>query len=236
MSIVKICGLRDSISAQTAIENGADLLGMILVPNRSRTIDPEEANKIHQLIQQSRRGQKTIADIYRDGEFGNNNERIIKEIKENGPFLVGVFQNQTTEEINDMCSKVSFDLIQLHGREPRQEYIDALSKPVITRYTINQEDIEQLISKEDQDNKKQILTLFDSAVGGEGEVIDWSKIAQLPLQKSRVILAGGLTPENVSDAIALNNVVGVDVSSGVETNKVKDQEKIKLFVQNARIR
>ncbi|KAH3680381.1 hypothetical protein WICPIJ_008297 [Wickerhamomyces pijperi] len=234
MSLVKICGLRDPLSAETALTNGADLLGMILVPNRSRTIDSLEANKIYDLVQQSRRGKKTIEEIYESSRYGNDNEKVIREIKENGPFLVGVFQNQTIEQINDICKVVNFDIVQLHGQEPRKEFIDALEKPVITRYTLSDSDINQLVTEETQDNKKQILTLFDSAVGGEGSVIDWTQIAKLPLIKTEVILAGGLTPENVKEAMKLNNVCGVDVSSGVETSKVKDQSKIKAFIENAR--
>ncbi len=77
----------------------------------------------------------------------------------------------------------------------------------------------------------------DDGYGGTGELTDWkrSRAMRDALLPRHIILAGGLTPENVSDAIATVQPWGVDVSSGVETDKAKDPERIRAFIENARI-
>ncbi|CCJ29216.1 unnamed protein product [Pneumocystis jirovecii] len=83
------------------------------------------------------------------------------------------------------------------------------------------------------------IPLFDSEAGGTGELLDWNSISdwvgrQESPESLHFMLAGGLTPENVGDALRLNGVIGVDVSGGVETNGVKDSNKIANFVKNAK--
>ncbi|KAH3675851.1 hypothetical protein WICMUC_002497 [Wickerhamomyces mucosus] len=244
MGLIKICGLKDPKNAKIAIDEGTNLLGMIFVPNRSRTISIESAQNIISLIpnknnlSNNQYGEKSIKDIYKDGQYGHDTDKILDEIDKYGPFVVGVFQNQSIEEINNIVIQTGIDIVQLHGQEPRQEYINKIKVPIITRYTLSSRDLNELIESESfeyNQGKRQLLTLFDSSTGGEGEQINWNQVSQLKLNH-KVLLAGGLTPENVKDAINVINIAGVDVSSGVETEGEKDNLKIATFIRNGKIK
>jgi phosphoribosylanthranilate isomerase len=226
MTIVKICGLKDAESAQVALEAGADLLGFIMVPNRARTIDPQVAKDIAQLCKE--RQNITNKELYEQLDFNNWTSSAHDLIKEHGPYSVGVFRNQSVQEINDAVERVGFDFVQLHGAEPRDEYINKITVPVITRFVPGDKEIHKV------NHQSQLLTLFDSEAGGEGEVLNWEALNQWGESSGATyVLAGGLTPKNVSDAARIRGVIGVDVSTGVETDGVKDHQKIKDFVRNA---
>ena len=126
-------------------------------------------------------------------------------------------------------------MIQLHGDEDIKEYRSLIpsSIPIIKRFQFPQ-DCELLLDLyEHVDN---VLTLFDSGEGGTGEKLNWSAISSWSASHPEIkfIIAGGLNPDNVSVAInMLPNAIGVDVSGGVETDGIKDLEKVKLFIQQA---
>lgn len=210
--IVKICGLQTVEAAQTALDSGADLIGIICVPNRKRTVKPEVAKSISNLIHSQ------------------------TKYAERG--LVGVFRNQPVEEVNRLVLEYNVDIVQLHGEEPIEDYISVIKKPIIKRF-IFPRDCEEVLKVSKQENIT-CLPLFDSEAGGTGEILDWKSIsdwAEIQLaqdKKLHFILAGGLTPDNVNTAIKMSGVCGVDVSGGVETNGVKDLEKIKSFVMNGK--
>ncbi|KAK6203640.1 phosphoribosylanthranilate isomerase [Scheffersomyces amazonensis] len=241
--LVKICGIKAEDAAAKAIESGADLLGMILVPNRKRTVDHEVAQAISRQVKQAR--------ISKHRQYQSINELQlhistlpIKSIKEyfeivsqllieNGPFLVGVFRNQSIEDVLDTASKLELDFIQLHGNENKVEYIKLINHKfgVIPRYVIPQQinimphDFEQIINF-----KSVSIPLLDSDAGGEGKVIDWNLINK-ELNFGNFILAGGLTPDNLKDTVTINNVIGYDVSGGVEDiNGNKDFNKVEKFI------
>ncbi|RFU60815.1 phosphoribosylanthranilate isomerase [Bacillus sp. V59.32b] len=146
---------------------------------------------------------------------------------------VGVFVNEDVEEIKRIGSIVGLDYIQLHGDE-NPKYIEDIPFPVIKAFGIGvHEDLEQISSFQSD------YYLLDSPKGqyhgGNGVAINLELLTNKKLPKDKVILAGGLTPENVALAIQTVNPGGVDVSSGVETNGSKDIEKIYRFVRNARL-
>lgn len=198
--VVKICGLKSVEAAQVAIDSGADLLGIICVPNRKRTVDSEVA--------------KLISKLCRN-----------KDVK-----LVGVFRNQTKEDVARIAEDYSLDVVQLHGDEDWKEYNSFIPLPIIKRVVFPQ-GIETLVEMQNSDCQ----SLFDSEAGGTGEKLDWKSIGEWysnsQLNKG-YILAGGLNPENVKDALKVPGVTGVDVSGGVETDGVKDNVKIKTFLYN----
>ena len=133
------------------------------------------------------------------------------------------------EDINNAVESLGLDFVQLHGSEPRSEYIAKIKVPVITRFVPNDKEIANV------NLASQILTLFDSEAGGEGTTLNWTELNQWGEESgSTYVLAGGLTPLNVGDAVNIKGVIGVDVSSGVETDGVKDHEKIRRFVQAAK--
>ncbi|GMG29771.1 unnamed protein product [Ambrosiozyma monospora] len=242
--LIKICGLKTPTEAKAAINNGANLLGVIMVPNRKRTIDPEEALKISQLCQEARlsRGITTTSKDLLNKVIRSNTAttskpsewftNTIQEVISNGPFLVGVFRNQSIAEINDSVAKLRLDMVQLHGTEDIEEYASEITVPVIPRFVLADSTRLQLALR----TGLFVAPLLDSEAGGEGKVIDWDAAANtLGKELGGVfILAGGLKPENVAAALNVKGCVGVDVSGGVETDGKKDLSKIKLFLENGR--
>ncbi|PLT34348.1 phosphoribosylanthranilate isomerase [Bacillus sp. V5-8f] len=147
---------------------------------------------------------------------------------------VGVFVNEHPDEIKRIQCIAGLDYIQLHGDE-KPDYIQGLGLPVIKAFGIGKrEDLEKLASYQSD------YFLLDSPKGkyhgGNGIAIDEELLDPQSLPLNNIILAGGLTPENVSEAIKAVQPAGVDVSSGVETNGAKDLDKIYRFVRNAKLR
>jgi phosphoribosylanthranilate isomerase len=144
---------------------------------------------------------------------------------------VGVFVNETVKGIKDVIARTGLRLIQLHGDET-PSHAAALERPVIRAVTLERIDEAARVWPVDT------LWLLDSSDpargGGTRAPIDWTRAADAARQR-RVILAGGLTPENVAEAIGVVRPYGVDVSSGVEDAPgVKNPEKVTRFVSNAR--
>lgn len=157
--------------------------------------------------------------------------RIIARTLPSSMKKVGVFVNESTEEMKRIAQLVGLNVIQLHGGEP-PKVIEQLPYKVIKAFPINK-------------LKKQMIKLYncdyylidsppsDKYQGGSGKTFDWNNINEL-VSKEKIMLAGGLTPENVNNAIRTAKPIGVDVSSGVETNGEKDHSKIKQFILNAK--
>lgn len=145
---------------------------------------------------------------------------------------VGVFVNKEVQEIEEIVQQTGLDFVQLHGEESA-EVITKFSCPVIKSLPGTQEGL----NKTRQYDTASYL-LVDSpplphAHGGNGVTFNWSILKENTFS-DKLILAGGLTAENVADAIKQVNPVGVDVSSGVETDGKKDPDKIKAFIQAAK--
>jgi phosphoribosylanthranilate isomerase len=144
---------------------------------------------------------------------------------------VGVFVNATPDEIRATLRETGIATVQLHGDEP-VSYADALDRPIIRSVTLD--NVAEVASKW----PPETMLLLDKADpvrrGGTGEVVDWSRAA-IVARDRKTILAGGLTPANIEEAIATVRPFGVDVSSGVEASPgVKDFAKVSLFLKNAR--
>lgn len=143
---------------------------------------------------------------------------------------VGVFVNESKENIQFIAKKVGLDYIQLHGDES-VAFAKSLGLPVIKAFSIGTARAETIR------NFPCDYYLVDSPAeqhrGGSGKTFDWSKLTALELDHSKLILAGGLTPHNVEEAITTVKPAGVDVSSGVETTGKKDTQKIMQFVAAA---
>ena len=146
---------------------------------------------------------------------------------------VGVFVNETKEQIEIIARQVKLDYIQLHGDETAT-FAENLSLPVIKALTVS----DQLIF--DLSHFPASYFIVDSPGknyrGGSGETFDWSKLKKLNINLDKVLLAGGLNEKNIASAIQLINPAGVDVSSGVESNGKKDLIKIKQFINLAKER
>ncbi|MBX9974896.1 phosphoribosylanthranilate isomerase [Cytobacillus firmus] len=157
---------------------------------------------------------------------------IIRELP--GEVLkVGVFVNETKETIEEIASVSGINVIQLHGDET-PEFCSSFSFPVIKALSIGSpDDLSQL------DEYSCEYILLDSPKGkyrgGNGVSFDWSILNENSTKDKKMILAGGLNPENVGEGIKAANPYMVDVSSGVETEGKKDLEKIKRFIDNAKL-
>ena len=204
--LVKICGVQTPEHAQTAAAAGADCIGIIFAPGR-RYVKPTIA--------------RTIADVVHQHA---------------GVRCVGVFVDADACTINQVAETADLDLVQLSGNES-VELASQLAYPLLKAIRMQPDAREQAWYEYAQRTPDKLRLLIDAHVpgsfGGAGVVADWHEAAGLA-QHYPLILAGGLTPELVSTAIHTVRPWGVDVSSGVETNAVKDHEKIAAFIRNAR--
>ena len=225
-TIVKICGIRTPEAAVLATTAGADLLGLIFVPGRKRTVSVEEAIAIAKTFhgKEFQHSRKTSASPSA-GWFDHWFEWIRTHPRR--PLLVGVFQDQPLDEILRIQASVPLDLVQLHGSEPFH-YASLIPCPVIHAFPISSPLIHT--------PQLHAISLVDAGSttvqGGTGEVVDWTKVKTLP---GPVMLAGGLTPDNVALAVEVSGAVAVDVSTGVEDAKGgKDPELVKKFISEAK--
>ena len=150
-----------------------------------------------------------------------------------GPAKVGVFVDQPLSEVREIADHCRLDYIQLHGGES-PDYSRCLNRPVIRACRVDSAfDPEQWAAYPAE------YLLFDSFVpgqaGGTGTAFDWRETCgRIRQSRHKFLVAGGLTPENVADAIRILNPDGVDVSGGVETAGVKNPDKIRKFIVAAR--
>jgi phosphoribosylanthranilate isomerase len=201
---VKICGLRTADQLLSARNAGADLIGFMFYEQSSRYIRPEAA--------------KELLRTYNDGHVS--------------PDVVGIFVNKEADYINDVVDFVGLNYAQLHGDEP-PEACGYIRHPVIKGLRLNGNTREGLIEAYTQTTWRLLLDTPTVKWGGSGETHDW-ELARSIAQQTRIFLAGGLTSDNVVEAVRQVQPWGVDVSSGVETNGQKDINKIRAFIEHAR--
>ena len=151
------------------------------------------------------------------------------------PFIqtVGVFANETAENMEAVISTARLNVAQLHGDEPPE--MCKLSRRVIKAIRVKSLESLAPLSEYGQYVSGFLLDAYTpDKLGGTGMIFNWD-IAVEAKQFGQIILAGGLTPDNVSDAVRHVMPYGVDVSSGVELKKgKKDLEKVRLFIEKAK--
>lgn len=206
MTAVKICGLTNLEDARWAWQCGADLLGFIFVQSSPRYVSATEAARIT----------RALADEGCAAHF------------------VGVFANQSIEAVRRIANTCSLHLAQLHGGEP-PDYARALGVPVIVARRVRDRVPWGELSL--YGAWAYLLDSYDpQKLGGTGHSWRWELLDKRPQTSSKIIIAGGLTPDNVSLAIDQARPWGVDVSSGVEAHPGrKDPSKVALFIQRARL-
>lgn len=138
-----------------------------------------------------------------------------------GVLKVGVFVNETADVMNDIAKSVPLDVIQLHGEEGA-DVIKQLQFPTIKAIGVKTTEDVASLAQYDTD-----YVLVDAPVAGSGETFDWSL---LETTYPNLILAGGLNNDNITAALKKVAPYMVDVSSGVETDGVKDNAKIERFI------
>jgi len=143
---------------------------------------------------------------------------------------VGVFRNEAPQRVVEICHTAGLRAAQLHGHETPEDcrFVRSRVGMVIKGFAAGSPDLERF------DDFGADIALIDSPTPGSGQVFDWSLAEGAPANR-RILLAGGLTPENVADAIRRVRPWGVDVSSGVEASPGrKDALKVSRFVANAK--
>ena len=208
MTIIKICGIKTLKDALAAIDAGADYLGFNFYPKSVRFIEKETCIEITSAL-----------------------KREHPQIK-----LVGVFVNSPVDEVKNILETCHLDLAQLHGDET-PEMVESFSGKAFKAIRLTSEFAETSVYPFLKSALSPAL-LVDAAVkgvyGGSGVTADWSAAAELA-KKYPLLLAGGLTPENVADAVRQVQPWGVDVASGIESEPgKKDASKMKAFVQAVR--
>jgi len=149
-----------------------------------------------------------------------------------GITTVGVFVNQPADEVNRIATEVELDLVQLHGDEDG-DYVRSIERPVIKALPFSAESWTGPIALDDWLFKVRILLDVHDPVrrGGTGRTVDWTRAAEYAKELD-IILAGGLTPENVGEAITRVRPYGIDVSSGVEALPgIKDHSRLKALFE-----
>ncbi|NHB58691.1 phosphoribosylanthranilate isomerase [Acinetobacter sp. 194] len=201
---VKICGITRQQDIQSVVNAGADAIGFVFFPPSPRSVTIEQAQALA--------------------------EHIPAYVQ-----MVGLFVNASIEEIQQVLKHVPLDILQLHGDETpekcqqiaratgRRWYKAIQVKPDLDLITTIQQ-------YQDAGASAMLLDAWHPELkGGTGHSFDWKQFPQLDIP---LILAGGLTPDNIEDAIKTTQAYAVDVSGGVESAKgIKDQQLIEHFMQ-----
>ncbi|ACL26540.1 phosphoribosylanthranilate isomerase [Chloroflexus aggregans] len=214
--IIKICGLRTIDRALAAATAGADLIGLVFAPSRRR-VTVAEAQAI---------------------------AAAVRTLPPPRPLIVGLFVNEPAHVIAEIARTVGLEAIQLSGDEPA-DFSIPIELPLIKAIRMTGDPTEEAwlariaATKPATGNRLPTMTaLVDAHIagvyGGTGQQADWQRAAHLA-RRVPTLLAGGLTPANVAQAIAVVNPLGVDVSSGVERDGQKDPELMAAFVRAVRM-
>jgi len=152
-------------------------------------------------------------------------ERLNGDIKK-----VGVFVNEDPEVINRTMQLCCLDVIQIYNDDNKID--SSLEGEIWLGVRVKDEDSLSVLHSVKAD--AYLLDAYNpNAYGGTGEVFNWT-LAKKAAEKARIVLAGGLTADNVAEAVKTACPYAVDVSSGVETDGIKDKDKIRRFIENVR--
>jgi indole-3-glycerol phosphate synthase/phosphoribosylanthranilate isomerase len=237
---VKLCGLTTPEQLRLAAELGADACGLVFAPQAPahRRLTPDAARDLTEKGRDvSETGSPLPAGEGEGGEDSPQMRPLARRARPGEPQTVGVFVNEDPTEIARVVEHVGLDAIQLSGDEtPEQcaQVAELTQRTVIKAVRPRSEsDLDALDAYALAGAVLLVDTPKAGSYGGTGETGDWALAAAIA-KRWPILLSGGLTPENVADAIRAVQPRGVDVSSGVETDLAKDPVKIARFVAAAR--
>jgi phosphoribosylanthranilate isomerase len=202
---IKFCGITNLADAELAVADGAWAIGLILWPESKRACDPAEAARI--------------------------SARLRRQVE-----IAGVFVNQTLDEVERLADTIGLSLIQLHGDEGpsyANEVARRTGAKVIKSASVRL--ASDVVAIQAFHTDFHLLdTHSETLRGGTGETFDWDMVSRR-YSKIPLILSGGLTPDNVVEAITKVHPFAVDVASGVEASPgIKDPIKMKAFADAVR--
>lgn len=214
---VKMCGISKVETISAVVESKPDYMGLVFAPSKRQVTVDQAKTLVEEL-------HKQYTKRYNNGTEQSNND----EIK-----TVGVFVNETLDNLVTIAKETNLDAVQLHGDED-EAFIQSLKE----RTNVGVWKAVQIRSAADAEawiDSSADMLLFDAyhkdERGGTGEVFDWSCLDEF---ERPFILAGGIDSTNVARAIRTVRPYGIDISSGIETDGVKDNEKIKAFTNIVR--
>ena len=214
---VKMCGISKVETIPAVVEAKPDYMGLVFAPSKRQVTVDQAKTLVEEL-------HKQYTKRYNNGAEQSNDD----EIK-----TVGVFVNETLENLVTIATEVNLDAVQLHGDED-EAFIQSLKE----RTNVEVWKGVQIRSAADAEawiDSSADMLLFDAyhkdERGGTGEVFDWSCLDEF---ERPFMLAGGIDSTNVARAIRTVRPYGIDISSGIETEGVKDNEKIKAFTNIVR--
>ena len=214
---VKMCGISKVETIPAVVEAKPDYMGLVFAPSKRQVTVDQAKTLVEEL-------HKQYTKRYNNGAEQSNND----EIK-----TVGVFVNETLDNLVSIATEANLDVVQLHGDED-EAFIQSLKE----RTNVEVWKAVQIRSAADAEawiDSSADMLLFDAyhkdERGGTGEVFDWSCLDEF---ERPFMLAGGIDSTNVARAIRTVRPYGIDISSGIETDGVKDDEKIKAFTNIVR--
>jgi anthranilate synthase/indole-3-glycerol phosphate synthase/phosphoribosylanthranilate isomerase len=233
--LVKICGTRSAEAAKVAIEAGADLIGMILVLGRQRTVSAETALEISDVVHRTQKPNAskdtTLTSAKSASDFFEHAASHLVS-NSNRALLVGVFRNQPLDYVLDQQRLLNLDIVQFHGSEPL-EWAKLVPVPVIRAFSPKDIGIGL--------RGCHSLPLLDAGAGGSGQQLDLTDVKEILAKDEgvKVAFAGGLNPDNIQSVLEglgeyRDRVKVVDVSSGVEEDGKQSLDKIRAFITAAK--
>lgn len=225
---MKICGIRDVDTLQLLCKQHVDYIGFIFAASRRQV----EAKQVASWL-----GTVGLQPIQTVKDSNIENER---------PQTVGVFMNQSKEEIVSVLENCSLDVIQLHGQETaelcrwlKKEYAVQIFKVFSVTAAMTPEEIVPAFEPYLNTIDMLMLDTYDAKVGGgSGEAFNWKVIPQIKQWSEQhnlpLMIAGGLHEQNIEELVIDYQPFAIDVSSGVETDGDKDHDKIKSFVERVK--
>ena len=220
---IKMCGISKVETILAIVDAKPDYMGLVFAPSKRQVTVDQAKTLVEEL-------HKQYANRYnRDAEQYSNQTLIHQEFIK----TVGIFVNETLDNLVTIATEVNLDAVQLHGDED-EAFIQSLKE----RTNVEVWKAVQIRSAADAEawiDSSADMLLFDAyhkdERGGTGEVFDWSSLDEF---ERPFMLAGGIDSTNVARAIRTVRPYGIDISSGIETEGVKDDEKIKSFTNIVR--
>ena len=214
---VKMCGISKVETISAVVEAKPDYMGLVFAPSKRQVTVDQAKTLVEEL-------HKQYTKRYNNGTEQSNND----EIK-----TVGVFVNETLDNLVTIAKETNLDAVQLHGDED-EAFIQSLKERTNVEVW-KAVQIRSAVDAETWIDSSADMLLFDAyhkdERGGTGEVFDWSCLDEF---ERPFMLAGGIDCTNVARAIRTVRPYGIDISSGIETAGVKDDEKIKAFTNIVR--
>lgn len=221
---VKMCGISKVETISAVVEAQPDYMGLVFAPSKRQVTVDQAKTLVEEL-------HKQYASRYNSGAGQSNDD--VEQSNNDEIKTVGVFVNETLENLVTIAKEINLDAVQLHGDED-EAFIQSLKG----RTNVEVWKAVQIRSAADAEawiDSSADMLLFDAyhkdERGGTGEVFDWSCLDEF---ERPFMLAGGIDSTNVARAIRTVRSYGIDISSGIETDGVKDNEKITAFTKLVR--